>query len=70
MIKFSVYDNKDFSMTRYNTDDFNLEVYLSVKARIAKDAFDLLGIKSNVDEIYYELLQQFKSNKSISIEFL
>ena len=69
MLKFTI-DRDNFCFKDYISDTFNLDVYLSVKARIVKDTFDLLGIKSNVDEIYYKLLQQFKSHKSIRIEFL
>ena len=67
MIKISIYDKKDFSMTRYNTDDFNLEVYLSVKARHKKEMYDLEGIKVDVDYIYKLMLQLFMSYISMDV---
>lgn len=67
MIKISCYDKKNFSMMRYNTDDFNLEVYLSVKARHKKEMYELEGINVDVEYIYKLMLQLFISYFSMDV---
>lgn len=69
-MKFTIDDKNNFSMTKYNTDDFNLEVYLSVRARREKEIYDLECIKVNLDTIYNNLLQKAKSYLSMEVFFI
>lgn len=70
MIKFTIDDKSKFSMTSYNTHDFNLEVYASVSARREKEMYELEGIKVNLDSIYNNIIKRFKSYMSMEVFFI
>ena len=61
MLTFSRDVTGKFRLTNYIDDNFNLEVYSSVKARFFKEILSVRGIDVKVDDIYYSLIKDFSS---------
>ena len=61
MLKFSRDITGKFRLTNYIDDNFNLEVYASVKARFFKEIYAVRGMDVKVDDIYYSLIKDFSS---------